>query len=70
VMRMRAVPNAEVPADGKLELKPGGLHVMVMGLKQPLVAGSSIPLDLKFQKSGDVHVDAEVMAAGSEGAGM
>lgn len=70
VMKMRAAQSVDVPADGKLELKPGGMHVMVMGLKQPLVAGSSTPIDLKFEKSGEIHVVAEVKAGGSDGAGM
>ena len=69
VMKMRAVSSMDVPAGGKVDLKPGGLHVMVMGLKQPLATGSSFPLDLKFQKSGEMHVEALVKPA-AEGAGM
>ena len=70
VMKMRSVSSLDVPANGKLELKPGGLHVMVMGLKQPLATGSSFPLEVKFQKSGEIPVEAAVKAAASDGDGM
>lgn len=70
VMKMRALSSVDVPADSKAELKPGGIHVMIMGVKQPLAAGSSIALDLKFRKTGEMHVEAEVKPASSEGAGM
>lgn len=63
VMRMRPLAQMDVPANGAVELKPGGTHVMLTGLKGPLVAGSAIDLDLNFEKSGDRHVKAEVRAA-------
>ncbi len=45
-----------VPAGGKAELKPGGWHLMLIGLKQPLKAGESFPATLTFQKAGKVQV--------------
>jgi len=48
-MKMRAVPALELPARQAVELKPGGYHVMLMDLKQPLVNGSSLPLVLSFE---------------------
>jgi periplasmic copper chaperone A len=60
VMRMRQVPVIEVPAGGTVELKPGGLHLMFMGLKQPLKAGESFPLTLRFEKAGEVKVDVKI----------
>lgn len=60
VMRMRAVDGIDVPAGGTVELKPGGLHVMFMGLNRTLKAGDRFPLTLKFQKAGDVKVDVLV----------
>ncbi|MDW8311479.1 MAG: copper chaperone PCu(A)C, partial [Burkholderiales bacterium] len=56
VMRMREVPAFDIPAGGKLELKPGGLHIMLIGLKQPLKEGERFPLTLKFEKAGEVKV--------------
>jgi periplasmic copper chaperone A len=50
----------EIPAHGSAELKPLGLHVMVMGLKTPLKDGEKLPLTLVFEKQGDVAVEAAV----------
>ncbi len=61
VMKMVHLDNGiEIPAHGAAELKPLGLHVMVMGLKAPLKAGETLPLTLVFEKQGDVAVEAEV----------
>jgi periplasmic copper chaperone A len=69
VMRMRQLQALDVAAKGAVELKPGGTHVMLMGLKQPLQAGTTLELDLKFEKSGERRVDAQVRPA-SAGAGL
>ena len=68
VMRMRQVPGIDVPAGGTVELKPGGLHIMFMGLKQPLKAGDTFPLTLRFEKAGEVKVDVKVSARPPAGA--
>jgi len=60
VMKMREVEAIELPAGKTVELKPGGLHIMLMGLKAPLKAGSSVPLTLKFEKAGEVSVKLTV----------
>lgn len=60
VMRMRPVDAVAVPAGQTVELKPGGLHVMFMGLAQPLKDGSSFPLTLRFEKAGNVTVQVKV----------
>jgi periplasmic copper chaperone A len=62
VMEMRQVDAIELPAGKTVELKPGGLHVMFIGLKQPLAAGSKVPVTLKFEKAGDVKVEFDVTA--------
>lgn len=50
VMRMRALPKGlALPAGKAVELKPGGYHVMLMDLKQPLKAGEKVKLDLQFE---------------------
>jgi copper(I)-binding protein len=72
-MRMRAVPKLEVPAGQAVDLKPGGVHLMLMNLKAPLKAGESVPIRLRFQgkdgKRQEVEVKAEVrdLTAGSGG---
>lgn len=67
VMRMRSIPAMEVKPGEKLELKPGGYHVMLTELKQPLKVGDRFPLFLGFEKAGSVEVSVcvEDMAAGA-----
>jgi len=48
MMRMRRVGKIEIKAASDTVLKPGGLHVMFIGLKQPLNAGDVIKLELIF----------------------
>ena len=62
VMQMRPVPGQrlEVPARGKLDFQPGGLHIMLIGLNKPLQAGDHFPLTLTFEQSGQQQVDVEV----------
>jgi periplasmic copper chaperone A len=73
VMEMRQLDAIELPAGKRVELKSGGLHVMFIGLKQPLALGSKVPATLKFEKAGEVKVEFDVMsqppaaAAGSRG---
>jgi len=61
VMRMREVAAIDLPAGRTVELKPGGLHVMFIGLNQPLQDGATFPLTLRFEKAGEVKVDMKVM---------
>jgi copper(I)-binding protein len=63
VMRMNPVQFVEVPAKGQAELKPGGFHVMLIGLKRDLKPGEKITLTLIFEKSGPITVDAEVRSS-------
>jgi periplasmic copper chaperone A len=60
VMEMRQVESIELPAGKTVDLKPGGLHVMFIGLKQPLASGSKVPVILKFEKAGEVEVEFDV----------
>ena len=64
VMKMREVEAIDLPAGKTVELKPGGLHLMLMGLKSPLKEGSKVPLTLKFEKAGEVKVEVPVAAKG------
>lgn len=60
VMKMRQVDAIELPAGATVELKPGGYHLMLTGLKGPLKAGDKLPLTLKFAKAGEVVVTVNV----------
>ena len=66
VMRMSALPRLDLPAGKVVDFKPGGYHVMLMDLKQPLKDGDRVPMTLTFQdKAGKrftVDVDAPVRA--------
>lgn len=48
VARMRQVNQIAVPAGGRTELRPGGLHIMLIGLKAPLIDGGKLALTLRF----------------------
>jgi copper(I)-binding protein len=62
-MKMRAVPGIDLPAGKIVELKPGGLHVMLMDLKQPLAAGDSVALTLVVEGKDRKREVLEVKAA-------
>jgi copper(I)-binding protein len=63
VAQMRRVEAINIPPDGEVRLAPGGLHVMLTGLKGPLVEGTSFPMTLVFARAGEVGV--EVMVDGA-----
>jgi len=60
VAKMQEVEQIEVPANGTVELKPGGFHIMFIGLTEPFVAGQSIPVQLNFEGEQTVQVDFTV----------
>jgi hypothetical protein len=59
-MKMREVKAIDIPANGTVELKPGGLHLMFIDLKSQLKPGLSVPVKLKFEKAGEVEVKFKV----------
>ncbi|MCF8191627.1 MAG: copper chaperone PCu(A)C [Burkholderiales bacterium] len=70
VMKMRKLEGIDVPAKGSLVLEPGGMHLMLIGLKAPLAEGQSVPLELRFDKAGVVKTTLKVKSrvpAGHEG---
>ncbi|MEW9897735.1 copper chaperone PCu(A)C [Chitinivorax sp. PXF-14] len=60
VAKMRPVPQVSLPAGEAVTFKPGGLHIMLMGLKAPLQQGQKLPLTLKFERAGEVKVEVKV----------
>jgi copper(I)-binding protein len=60
VMKMRPVADIAVAAGGETILKPGGLHVMLIDLQQPLKEGDVVPITLSFDDGSTVKVDAPV----------
>ena len=66
VMTMRPVSGGVPLAPGAtVELKPGGYHIMLIGLKQPLKAGDRVPATLDFAKAGKVQIEFAVEAMGA-----
>jgi copper(I)-binding protein len=60
VMRMQQVPFVEVPARGEVELKPGGYHIMLIGLRRDLAVGDRFPVTFTFERSPALTVEAKV----------
>lgn len=67
VMKMRPLAGIDLPAGQPVALKPGGMHVMLMGLKQPLKQGETFALTLSFEKGGSKEVSVTVQAPGAMG---
>ena len=63
VMKMVHHPEGwEIPAGSTLELKPGGKHIMLIGLTAPLEAGKKIQMTLNFEKAGAQTIEVPVQA--------
>ena len=60
MMRMRRVSHIDIPANGSVELKPGSYHIMLMGLKKELSAGTTETLALTFSDKSEMTVEASV----------
>ncbi len=68
VMRMRPVAGGvAIPAGQRVDLKPGGTHLMFIGLKRPLKLGEAVPVTLRFERQGKVAVSFAVQPIGSTG---
>jgi len=63
IAKMRQLPNGVSLASGAMiTLEPGGLHLMLLGLEEPLVEGNSIVVTLHFEHSGEQQVEFQVVA--------
>ena len=68
VMRMRALRDGlAVPAGATVKLEPSGNHAMLTGLSAPLAPGTSFPLDLRFERSGERQVQVRVLDPATSG---
>ncbi len=67
VMRMRELPDGlTLPAGHAVALTPGGLHIMLVDLRRPLVAGQEIPVQLRFEHAPPVDVQVRVAPVGAQ----
>ncbi|MCZ2327984.1 copper chaperone PCu(A)C [Bartonella sp. F02] len=58
IMKMEKMSNGiEIPGNGEITLKPGGNHIMFMGLSKPLQQGDKLTAKLIFEKAGTIEVD-------------
>jgi periplasmic copper chaperone A len=69
VARMRQVTDVPVSAHGTVELRPGGLHLMLMDLRNPLREGDRLEGVLVFEHAGRVAVQLQVKKIGASSAG-
>jgi copper(I)-binding protein len=69
ISTMRPVDALTVEPGKPVELKPGGYHVMLIDLKQPLKQGDSFPMTLTFEKAGTIQVTVTVEKPGAMGPG-
>jgi copper(I)-binding protein len=67
VMKMRRLAGVAIPAGQRVALAPGGMHIMLVGLKAPLREGQSFPLTLTFAKAGRQTVTVMVGKVGAMG---
>jgi len=72
MMRMRQIHTVDIAPKSTTQLKPGGMHIMLMGLKAPLTQGQTFTLNLVFEQTGTVAVpvlvrDPVKSSAGHEG---
>ncbi len=64
IMKMRRVDAIDVPAGGKVELAPGGNHLMIFGLKHHPKANDVLPITVVFEKAGKLDLKLVVKGAG------
>lgn len=69
VMKMLPAGPVEIPAGGRLVMKPGGLHIMLMELKRPIKKGTTLKLRLEFADGTTVDAEGPVMGPGAMGPG-
>jgi periplasmic copper chaperone A len=66
VMEMKAVEAIDIPANKLIDLKPGGLHIMLIKVVKPINKGDAIPLTLTFESTDKKTFTVDVSAKGQE----
>jgi len=61
--RMQRLAEVPVPTDATVRFEPGGLHLMLIDIAAPLVAGQRVTLTLRFANAGDIEITAPVIDA-------
>lgn len=67
VSRMKHIETLDLPAGQRITLAPGGMHLMLMGLKDKLSEGTAFPMTFSFETAGEITVDVFVLGIAAEG---
>ena len=65
MMMMRPVARLAIGPGQSAVLEPGGLHIMLMGLRAPLLKGQTFPLTLQFERAGAIELELTAAAIGA-----
>ena len=65
VAKMRQLRDFEVPGRERLAFEPGGAHLMLVDIVQPLKKGERFPVKLRFERAGEIEVEFEVQEMGA-----
>lgn len=65
VMRMRELPRVDIGPHAAFTFKPGGTHIMMVGLRQQLKEGQTFLLTLQFEKAGKIELQVPIAKAGA-----
>jgi periplasmic copper chaperone A len=65
VLKMREVKAFDIPARERFELRPGGAHLMLVDIAQPLKKGERFAMTLRFERAGEIEVQVEVQELGA-----
>lgn len=67
IMKMRALHKLEIAKGKRAVFKPGGMHLMLMKLREPLRKGERLPLVLKFERAGTLELSVPILSLGANG---
>lgn len=69
VAKMEMMESVTVPSGGTAKLEPGGIHIMLIDLNEPLKSGEKVEVELVFENAGEVKAEAEVRGLGDGSSG-
>ena len=66
VAKMEMLQSVSVPARKSVRFEPGGMHIMLIGLEEPLKSGDKVEIELVFERAGKLNMEAEVVGIGDK----
>ena len=66
-LRMYALPGLDIAPGETVVLAPGGMHLMLVGLRRKLIEGEALPLILEFERAGRIEVEAVILPFAAKG---